>query len=196
MSDRTTKELIEKLGNDIDRCHAALLMAIDAGEVDPEGLIDAEYEFEARQLIRSIFAYIEAVTFSAKVSCVLRCLEQGIDVTDYERYLAVELVGELNDKGDVTERPARLRLAQNVRFAFKLLEKLSGMPTRFNSSDEWWQCFKRAIRVRDRLMHPRMAEDIDIGGNEILDVLKARNGFNYVLMAGLDDKDSESVPDA
>ena len=68
MDERTTKDLIEKLGDDVDRSHAALIAVIDEGELDADGAVSADYEFEARQLIRSIFAYIEAVTFSVKVS--------------------------------------------------------------------------------------------------------------------------------
>jgi hypothetical protein len=185
--ERTTGELIEALGEDVNRSHEALLKVIDAGTLEKNGSIAAEYEFEARQLIRAIFAYIEAVTFSVKVSCVHQCMEAGIEVSDYERQLAVEVAGELTDGGEIVERPAKLRLAQNVRFAFKLLEKSTGKPTTFNPADHWWSCFKAAIRVRDRLMHPRFPEDIDISGADIVNALKARDGFTSVLIGDEDD---------
>jgi hypothetical protein len=59
MSDRTTSELIETLGDDIDRCHRELIVSIDAGEVTLNGDVDADYEYQARHLIRAIFAFIE-----------------------------------------------------------------------------------------------------------------------------------------
>ncbi len=186
MDERTTKDLIEKLGDDVDRSHAALIAVIDEGELDADGAVSSDYEFEARQLIRSIFAYIKAVTFSVKVSSVDACMRSGIEVSDYERYLAVELMGDLNDKGEVIERSAKLRLAQNVRFAFNLLEKASGQPTALDPSQEWWFCFREAIRVRDRLMHPRFAEDIDITGVDIVNALKAKAGFDSVLLAKIE----------
>lgn len=65
-NERTTQEVINTLGNDCDRCHDALIASIDNGKVDEHGNADAEYEFHARQLIRAIFAYIEAVTFSMR----------------------------------------------------------------------------------------------------------------------------------
>jgi hypothetical protein len=74
MSDRTTSELIEALGDDIDRCHREVIESIDAGEAGPNGDVYADYEYHARQLIRAIFAFIEAVTFSVKVKAAEYCL--------------------------------------------------------------------------------------------------------------------------
>lgn len=182
MDERTTGELIETLGDDVNRCHADLLEAIDEGDVDDDGNITADYEYCARQLIRAILAYIEGVTFSVKVSSVGRCLDNGIEVSDHERYLAVEMSTDLNDKGEVVERPPKIRLTRNVRFAFRLLEKSSGQPSKFDPTSEWWSCLHETIRVRDRLTHPRMPGDLDVSGEEIVRALKARDGFNEVLL--------------
>ncbi len=183
MEERSTQELIEKLGVDVTRCHAYILEVIDNGEIDSEGNVSADYEYHARQLIRAILAYIEAVTFSVKASCVHQCLAEGMEVSDHERYLAVEIDSELNDKGEIIERPARIRLTNNIRFAFRLLEKASKQPSTFDPASEWWSCLQEIIRVRDRLMHPRFAEDIDVSGAEIVNALKAKKGFDEVLLA-------------
>lgn len=151
MNERTTSELITTLGADVDRCHAGLIEAIDEGNIDSDGSISADYEYHARQLIRSILAYIEGVTFSVKVKSVDRCLNVGIEVSDHERYLAVEVDSALNDKGEVVERSARIRLTSNVRFAFRLLEKASKRPSKFDPASEWWSCLHETVRVRDRL---------------------------------------------
>src|SRR5438093_13712317 len=120
MQERTTQELIEKLGNDVDRCHAGLIQCIDAGDTASDGSVTADYEYHARQLIRAILAYVEGVTFSVKLSAVAKCLESGIGVSDHERYLAAEIDADVDDKGNVVERPAKLHLASNMRFAFQL----------------------------------------------------------------------------
>jgi hypothetical protein len=78
--ERTTQEVIHLLGEDVERCHGALLAAIDAGERDADGNVDADYEFHARQLIRAVFAYIEATTFSVKASSAWKCMEEDIDI--------------------------------------------------------------------------------------------------------------------
>lgn len=183
MEERTTSELIEKLGSDVDRCHAELIEALDNASIELGEYNSSEFEFEARQLIRSILAYIEAVTFSVKVKCVQRCMDSGIPVSPLEKLMAIEVSAEINDTGEIVERPARIRLAQNIRFAFRMLEKVSGSPIAFDPKDEWWSCFRETIRVRDRLTHPRMPEDIDISGSDIISAIKAKNGFDSVLLA-------------
>jgi len=182
MKERTTKELIETLGDDVKRCHAELIQVIDDGEVDSDGSVSADYEYHARQLIRSILAYIEGVIFSVKVKSVERCLAAGIKVSDHERYLAAEVDSDLNDKGEVVERSSKLRLTNNVRFAFRLLEKASRQSSRFDPSSEWWSCLRETVRVRDRLTHPRMPGDLDVSGDDIVKALKAKAGFDEVLL--------------
>jgi hypothetical protein len=189
MSDRTTSELIEALGNDIDRCHRELIESFDAGEVSPDGDVYADYEYHARQLIRAIFAFIEAVTFSVKVKAVEYCLQHKRHISDAERLLAVDIEHVLSDKGEIVERPAHIRLADNIRFAFALQEKALRVAKQFDPSTEWWSCLKSSIRVRDRLTHPKLPEDIDVSGDDIITALKAYEGFKKqaILYADLRD---------
>src|SRR3989338_10915097 len=118
--ERTTQEVIELLGQDCERCHTELLASIDAGEIDADGNVDADYEFHARQLVRAFFAYIEALTFSVKASSAWRCMEEEIDITPQERYFATDMEYEINDRGDVVETTAKISLARNIRFALAL----------------------------------------------------------------------------
>ncbi len=177
MEDRSTSELIDALGNDVIRCHEELLKAIDEGTVDASGNVEADYEYHARQLVRTVFAFIEGVTFSMKVRAASHCLDNGIEITDGERFFAVDQDHILTDSGRVIEKPAHIRLSDNVRFAFALQEKALGIPKPFDSSCKWWSCFKSSIKVRDRLTHPKMPEDVDISGDEIVSVLTAYEGF-------------------
>jgi len=177
MDNRSTAELIVKLNDDIVRCRFMLTEALNKLESNESGDAYAEYEHHARNLIRSVLAFIEAVTFSVKVSSINKCLNSGIELTFHERYLAIEQTSELSEDGKIKLRSAKLRLASNVRFAFRLLEKASKKPTKFDVNSEWWGCLKNTIRVRDRLMHPKMPADIDLSHGEILNALKAHDGF-------------------
>jgi hypothetical protein len=174
---RTTQELIEQLGADVDRCHGELIETIDAGERNEDGTVSADYEYHARQLIRAILAYIEGVTFSVKISAVDKCLRLGIEVSDHERFAAVEIDADVNDKGEVVERSAKIRFANNVRFAFRLLERAHGGTIKFDPSAEWWNDLRKTVKVRHRLMHPRYPADIDISSEEIISALRAKVGF-------------------
>jgi hypothetical protein len=173
----TTAELIESLGNDVRRCHLELIQSIDAGCVEQNGDVRADYEFHARQLVRAIFAFIEAVTFSVKVRAVEHCLEQKRDLSEAERFLAIDLEHELSEKGEIVERRAHIRLAANIRFSFALQEKALGTAEKFDASTAWWSCLRAATKVRDRLTHPKLPGDVDVSGDEITTALSAYEGF-------------------
>ncbi len=189
MSERTTAELIETLGDDVSRCHRELIGAIDEGHVDANGDVDADYEYHARQLIRAIFAFIEALTFSVKVRAAGYCLSHERDISDGERFFAVDIEHRLTEKGEVIERAAHIRLADNIRFAFALQEKALEIAEPFDPSIEWWSCLQSSIRVRDRLTHPKLPEDVDVTGGEIVAALKAYEGFTQQLMVYTDLRD-------
>ena len=66
--------------------------------------------------------------------------------------------------------------------AFALTEKAYRIPAQFDPSVEWWSCLGTAIKIRDRLMHPRMPDDLDISPEELIKTIKAKNGFEKLLM--------------
>lgn len=175
--ERTTREVIELLGQDCDRCHSQLVASIDAGQVDEDGNVSADYEFHARQFIRAVFAYLEAVTFSVKAWSAWHCMEHNIDITPQERYFATDTEYEVNERGEVVEAVAKISLSRNIRFALSLNRKAHGITDPFDASVEWWSCMKEAIRVRDRLTHPKMPGDLDVSGDELVKVIKAKKGF-------------------
>ncbi len=180
--ERTTRELIEILGSDVDRCFEGFSSSIDEGTHHKDGTIDADYEFHARQFIRAVFAFIEAVTFSIKVNAAQLCMKNRISLLDAERFFACDVEYALSEKGEVYERAAHIKLAHNIRFAFALQEKALSIEKKFDAGVEWWSCLKVVIKVRDRLMHPKMPEDIDVTGNEMLTIVKAFNGFKEQAM--------------
>jgi len=159
-----------------------LIECIDAGEVDDDGGVHADHEFFSRQLIRAVFAYIEAVTFSVKAWSAGRCMELGIDITPQERYYATDTEYELNDKGELVEVAAKISLARNIRFALAMNRKAHGLAEPFDASVEWWSYLREAIRIRDRLTHPKMPEDLDVSGDDIVKVLKARAGLEAEIL--------------
>lgn len=180
-TERTTVEVIETLANDVDRCYQSMFNAFDEGTVDEKGLLDADYEYHARLLIRAIFAYLEGVTFSVKAHAAHLCLERNIEISDAERYFSIDREFMITNTGNVVERSAHIRLADNVRFAFHLRERARGMDSKFDANQSWWSDFRSSIRVRDRLTHPKMPGDLDVDGDEIIYAQRAYNGFNKQL---------------
>jgi hypothetical protein len=181
--ERTTREVIDTLGEDCRRCHSELLATIDAGVRDEDGGVTAEYEYQARQLIRAVFAYFEAVTYSVKVWSANHCMENDIPIAPQERYFATDTKYEINPKGEIVETVAKISLARNIRFAIYMNRKAHGIYEPFNASIEWWSCLKCAIKVRDRLTHPKLPGDLDVSGEDIVNALKARGGYEHELLS-------------
>lgn len=181
--ERSTEELIIKLGADRDQCLDAIMKTFD-GE---KKIFDQErFDFHARQLIRSSFAYIEGVVFSLKLTAANKCMRHGLSLSPQERYLCIEIGYDLNDKGEVVERPIQIRLARNILFAFELATRSLKLDHKFNPSVDWWASLKAAIKIRDRFMHPRMPEDFDISLDAVLTVMKATHGFKAHVLGYFD----------
>ena len=122
------------LGDDVDRCSRDLERLFRDGVIQPDGSVRVNYEYKARQLVRAMFAFIEAVTFSVKVGAAQYCLDHGRDISDPERFFAVDIEHVMSDKGEIVARAAHIRLANNTRFAFALHEKAFGIARQFDPS--------------------------------------------------------------
>lgn len=97
----------------------------------------------------------------------------------------------MKDNGEIGERSAHIRLTDNIRFAFALQEKSLGIKEKFNANVEWWACLKSSIKVRDRLMHPKWPDHVDVSADEIITALKAFNGFKERAVYYADVRDTE-----
>lgn len=122
-------------------------------------------QVERRILIRSIFSYIEAITFALKALVLSHPYSSKL--TEGERVLASEVSYDLKSTGDVSVRSAKLSLASNVRFTFKIFATVFESWTPLDTGGHDWECFQRSIKVRDRITHPKRATDLFITGVEL-----------------------------
>ncbi|MDR5873801.1 hypothetical protein [Vreelandella gomseomensis] len=181
MDERNSSELILTLGEDFKRCYASVLKDVEEGEKQADGTTIADHEFNARQLVRAGFAYIEGVSFSLKVAAIDDAIENGVNLTQAEIDFAFEVSHQLNDKGDIVKFNAHISLTKNIKFAFNLYSKAHELNKSFDAGLTWWSDLKKAIKVRDRLMHPRTPEDLDIAPSEVVTVISAVRGFESLL---------------
>lgn len=178
---RTTRELLLALDDDYRRCYSEVIDRLNEGTRQADGTIDADHEFDARQLIRTAFAYIEGATYILKIEASFNADENGIELTPQQQHFIFEADFGLSDKGDVLEKPAKIPLSKNVRFAFNVFAEANGVDFHFDASAEWWSLFRDSVHVRDRLTHPRMPSDLDVSPSEVIAMVKAKAGFDEVL---------------
>ncbi len=108
--------------------------------------------------------------------------DSDLFISPQEQYVAIDTEYELNDRGEVVETVAKISLARNIRFALALNRKSHNIGEPFDASVKWWSCLKDAIKIRDRLTHPKWPSDLDVSPDEILKVVEAMRGFEEELM--------------
>jgi hypothetical protein len=181
MDDRSTGELIVTLDSDYQRCYEQIIKRLDEGERDENGAILADHDFDARQLIRSAFAYIEGAMFVLKIEASFNADEKSVELNLPQQHFIFEKDFDLNDKGEVVERTAKISLTKNIKFAFSVFAKANEVANTLDAGSEWWSKLKSSIKVRDRLTHPRFPSDLDVTPQELIATIKAKAGFDEAL---------------
>jgi hypothetical protein len=129
-----------------------------------------------RAYVRSVFAFIEGVLHRTKIET----LHIGILLGSISSYELVVLEGarlEVDDKGRVTYKPLYPAFLNNVQFTFRTFSKSIGSSFELNTTGQGWKNLRRAVKVRDRLMHPREATDLQVSDAEIEATKKAFEWF-------------------
>jgi hypothetical protein len=124
-------------------------------------------QFWRRTFIRSTFALIEGNTFQMKQYA----LTQSHLFTRAEVTLLREESYELNEKGIAFEQPKYVNISRNIKFAFQSFAHSFESDYILKVNDKGWDCFKKALKVRDRLTHPKGLNDLNITDQEINDAL-------------------------
>jgi len=156
MSDETTNEAHIDLAN--------LFTAAAADITDLQNrLREHDNPTDRRALVRSVFAFVESMLFALKQEA----LKHPAIFSSSEVALLREESYELGDDGEARIRPAKLTLKRNLKFTFSSFAKAWRTRDRLELSGAGWQDFRSALRVRDRLMHPKSIADLDVSDEEI-----------------------------
>lgn len=136
-----------------------------------------------RAAVRCLFAHVEAVAFRLKRLACLGHRMLGVDLTS-EELAAIEGIGFLvDDTGEVKRRPQWIPALPNLRFAFKVFSKVYKLDWSPDFGGEGWQNFQQALKVRDRITHPRTQADITITVDDFEAIKTAQGWWRNTLNA-------------
>jgi len=152
------------------------LLAADA-EYLRERVAQSDSAEARRSFVRSVFALIEGIVFAIKRCALAGNSVQVARLSAAERALLQEEFYDLTDDGDAKTRPAFLHLAKNLRFAFKLFARCYEADHDLSPDEVGWAAFRRSARVRNRLMHPKNASDLEVTDAELADATRVMNWF-------------------
>jgi hypothetical protein len=175
--DRSTAYVIETLGGDFDKAYQRLNQKFDTPDEHGDYAYD---ESDARELVRTLFAFLEGTSFSIRMWSAAQLIEEH-RITDFERAVLDESTIDLQD-GEVLPKQMKISLEENMKFTFKLADRACHKTTpTLDTSQKWWSDLKKAIKVRDRLMHPKFPRDLDISPDELMLTFAVESGFRVLL---------------
>lgn len=131
-------------------------------------------EYHRRQYVRAVFAQLEGSTFTLKQ---LALPSDTSSLTVAELALLRGETYRLNDAGEAVVTPAYLTLASDMRFAFRTYAKSVGLEYELPVTEPGWSALMRAKKIRDRLMHPRTAKDLEVTDSELACTTEAAEWF-------------------
>ena len=133
---------------------------------DMNALVERESETPEwrRNFVRTSWPMIEAYASTLRNICSVISKHAGLKLSKRNRKL-------LEDESRLATTE---RLKQSLKLAFNMHE-LEVKPI---FSDANWLHLRQAIRVRDRLMHPKKSSDLDIAEDEWQEIF---NGITWVL---------------
>lgn len=169
--DSEVAELIAKL-TELSTFQSALCRDTDAAWNDLEG--DGDRQYKRRTFVRTLFGEVEGVIYAIKQTClhspVARYSNAELAMLKEESY-------KVNDNGQAAVNKAKIRLAANLHFALEMLVRGTSLPAHIEKQGEGWQAFREALRVRDRLMHPKTITDLEVSDQELLQAERGRVWF-------------------
>lgn len=131
-------------------------------------LVDDE-QFYRRTLTRTLFAVIEGTVFALKHLILEEHRVGLLDLSPAEYAVLAEESYSLDQKGHIKESIRYPGLRENVKFTFSMYARARSASSGFTkplAKDPRWSNFYEAIKVRNRLTHPKSAEDLIVSDSD------------------------------
>jgi hypothetical protein len=139
-------------------------------------------QFARRAYIRSVFAYVEGTIWMLKQACLRYGLEQkGSVLSPAERALLSDKTYYLKSTGEPLEQPRFLPLPENCCFCFITFNRLFSANIVWGVGTGEWDRFLKALRVRNRITHPKDAGKVDVSDEERDAAKQVCGWFNEVM---------------
>ena len=133
-----------------------------------------------RSYVRSLFAMIEG-----SIHC-LKELEFAELYSKEKKYIRtlVALKGvsfEVKPNGGINETDKFLQTSTNLRFMAKQFEAIFGKKLELGVGSSKWADFTKAIKLRNRITHPKQTTDLHISDDEIKLAVDVNAWFNQII---------------
>lgn len=137
-------------------------------------------QYSRRVYVRTLFAMIEGVIYAMKLALFVIGREYcKLKVPDL--VVLKESTFDLNPKGEIQEKPKHLRTADNLRFTVRTIERVLKSSINLGVGTQDWTNFKKGIKIRNHITHPKKREDFVISDAELRCICSVNSWFNEIV---------------
>ncbi len=175
---REIKEALAELKS-LQRMH---VMLVDDVHVAVDDLNRSKGKlFRRRSLVRAFAAMVEGTNHFMKRSALGfgKVFEVDFDEDELDKLrekaalTAKDGTPILDDQGKPKEKDYFLPFLDNTKFAVKCFVRSSGGSRSLDCSGHGYDAFRGAIKIRDRLMHPKSLDSLSVTEDELLIITAA-----------------------
>lgn len=144
-----------------------------------------------RAYIRAVFAYIEANVFVLKQMAYIESRMEGVHLSAAEISFLAEESYQLTEQGEVVTKPNyAIRISSNIRFLWNMYGRVYNVENKLDVSQSGWNSFQEALKVRNRITHPKSFLDIKVTQDDLRHSQRTfewlQEGFNSLIQLSMD----------
>lgn len=126
-------------------------------------------QYSRRAYIRSFFALLEGSIWVFKQAILHAPTKDGKSkrMSPAEFALLSDKSYDLKSNGQTKEQTKYLKLPENLRFTFSVLEKYFKTTSDLGIGTVKWESFLEAQSIRNRITHPKTSDDFEVSDKEI-----------------------------
>ena len=122
-------------------------------------------DFNKRTFVRTCAALVEGLSYQLR-QVTLATLKETKYLSEGESAVLRETKYQLSEKGEIRERNDFQATLPMLLFSLRVYAKNHGATFSPNTGDNGWNCLRKAFTLRDRLMHPKSLDDLNISDEE------------------------------
>lgn len=134
-----------------------------------------------RAYIRALFSMIDALTHCLKRDSLYLAEGEGLSLTDKERRVLKGEFLKRDQSGQVKTVDAFLSISQGIRVTFSFYAYMNYVDYTIDEESEGWESLIKAVKIRNRITHPKKHEDLEISDEELKRIDSAGNWFIHTM---------------
>ncbi len=125
-------------------------------------------QFWRRASVFTLFASVELQTHFTKRALLFLSEAEFLEFSTAEVAILKEETYELKSNGKADIRAAKLRTADNLKFALSTLNRKIPSTEQLDVGGKGWEAFMNALSIRDRITHPKSQTDILVSETDMV----------------------------